>query len=299
MTDYICLGISTLDLIWSVPTIPQAGNKVLAQDFAIEGGGMAATAAVTIARLGGQVEFWGRAGEDNNGQMMRDMLESEGVGTSEFRMFEQASSPVASVIVDCNGERQISTFRGNGIPDDTAWLPLDRIAHARAVLADMRWEKGAHVLFTAARHNGIPTVLDADIAEPCEYESILKLTDYALFSESGLAAYCPGAEIKDALASIFNLGCKVVGVTQGAKGLCWWDINGFHYLPAFTIDVVDTTGAGDVFHGAFTLSIGQQSECSDAMRFASAAAALKCGVLGGRKGIPSNSELTRFLQQAK
>jgi len=257
---------------------------------------MAATAAVTISRLGGLAAFWGRAGEDNYGHKMQEQLVAEAVDISCFRLFEKARSPIASVVVDESGERQISTYRGSGIPEGSEWLPLDAVSNARAVLADMRWMERAIALFETARKYGVPTVLDADIAEMGEYSRILGLTDYALFSEAGLAACAPGVEFADALNSVCRLGCRVAGVTKGSQGDDWLDADGVHHTPAFKVDVVDTTGARDVFHGAFTLGIRWEYATREAMDFASAAAALKCQARGGRKGIPSVNKLTEFMK---
>lgn len=294
--DYICLGQSTLDYNWSVPHIPAVGAKVLASDFLAGGGGMAATAAVAIARLGGEVAFWGRAGDDSAGHHMRDELRSHRVNIEQFRLFAGASSPVAAVLVDPDGERQISTFPGAKLPIDSTWLPFPQIANCRAVLADMRWPDGAVALFASARKHGIPTVLDADIANADDYPKILSHCDYALFSSNGLSAFAPNHEVKDALQLARQSGCKVAGVTNGAEGTLWMDEHSLQHTPAIPVAVVDTTGAGDVFHGAFTLRIGEGYPCIDAIKFATAAAAIKCGKPGGRKGIPNRQELGIFME---
>lgn len=295
--DYICLGLSTLDYFWSVPQKTVFGEKTLADNFFISGGGMAATAAFTIAKLEGDVAFWGRAGDDASGALMRAELKAAGVNVEHFRLFPSGRSPVASVIVEPGGERQISTFRGSDLPDSAHWLPLEQVRDAKAILADMRWLEGAEALFIEARRFGIPTVLDADIADEVDYQRILPLSDHVLFSSTGLAACTPAQDRIDALDQVRELGCKIVGVTNGSKGTTWMDDQGTHHTPAFKVDAVDTTGAGDVFHGAYTLGIGNDNNPAKVMRFASAAAAIKCAKPGGRDGIPTLEELRQFLEE--
>ena len=294
--DYICLGLSTLDYNWSVPQIPASGEKVLANHFFPAGGGMAATAAVTIARLGGEVAFWGRAGDDSAGHIMQQELREHGVNVDHFQLFGDARSPVAAVLVDPQGERQISTFRGDGLPESSAWLPLDTVANARAALADMRWLDGAAALFSSARQHGIPTVLDADIADSADYSKLLAHCDYAICSAIGLKTFAPGCDVSTALQQARQLGCIAAGVTNGNQGSLWLDKNALHHVPAVEIDAVDTTGAGDVFHGAFTLRIGEGYPCLDALEYATAAAAIKCSQPGGRTGIPDRQTLTDFIK---
>ncbi len=125
---------------------------------------MAANAAVTVARLGGIAAFWGRGGDDAAGREMHKALAGEGVDVSQFRLFADGQSSVSGVLVDSAGERQIVNFRGN-FPESADWLALGEVENASAVLADPRWLSGAVALFTAARANAVPTVLDADVAD--------------------------------------------------------------------------------------------------------------------------------------
>ena len=110
---------------------------------------MAANAAVTVARLGGIVAFWGRGGDDAAGREMRTALAAEGVDVANFRLFADGQSSVSGILVDGAGERQIVNFRGQ-FPEAADWLPLDEVAQASAVLADPRWVEGAVALFGKA-----------------------------------------------------------------------------------------------------------------------------------------------------
>lgn len=291
----ICLGLSALDYIWQADRLPGADlAKVRARDLLVTGGGMAATAAVTVARLGGRAAFWGRAGDDPAGHLLREELETQGVDIGRFRLFPGARSSVSGVFVDARGERHIANFRGADLPDGADWLPLDEIMQADAVLADPRWPEGAAAAFAAARNYGIPTVLDADVADAEVFERLLPLTDHAIFSTPALAGFA-GSDIDAALSEISDrFGCAVSAVTKGDHGFAWRSEGSLKERPAFKVEVVDTTGAGDVFHGAYAFAIARGLMVEAAMAFASAAAALKCTKPDGRSGIPTFDEITAF-----
>lgn len=297
----ICVGNSTLDKVWPLSQLPTTGGKYRASDYLELGGGMAANAAVAAARLGGKVSYWGRAGDDTAGHTMKNEMAGYGVDVSNFRLFPGARSSTSAILVSLDGERAIINFRGAGIPDEPEWLPLDQVAEANAVLADIRWVEGACRTYGAARAAGIPTVLDGEIATDTAYSATLPLVDHAIFSEAGLRAFMNNQPIENdadrvaALRKVRTLGCRLAAVTRGADGTVWIDETGIHFQMAFTVDVVDTTGAGDVFHGAYTLALGEGMGIPEAMRFASAVAALKCTRRGGRAGIPDRSEANAFL----
>ena len=290
----ICIGLSALDHIWQADRLPGADlSKVRANHYLVAGGGMAATAAVTIARLGGDAHFWGRAGDDPAGHIMCDELAAEGVDAGDFRLFGGARSSVSGVFVDGQGERYIINFRGHGLPDSADWLPLAKVASAAAVLSDPRWPDGTEAAFAAARRAGVPTVLDADVADAEVFERLLPLTDHAIFSEPALAGFA-GCDVDMALKRIERHGCRVGAVTLGERGVEWREDGHTCRLPAFSVAVVDTNGAGDVFHGAYAFAIGAGMATGEAMAFASAAAALKCTKPAGRGGIPTFDEITAF-----
>jgi sulfofructose kinase len=292
-TWVICIGLSALDQVWRVPEFFSGGSqKIRGMEYATMGGGMAATAAVTVARLGGMAAFWGRGGDDAAGHEMSKALAEQGVDVTQFRLFPEGQSSVSGILVDAVGERQIVNFRGH-FPEQADWLPLGEVKAAAAVLADPRWLTGTVALFNAARANAVPTVLDADVADADVFETLLPLTDHAIFSEPALCGFAGTAD-DTALARIAEFGCSVAAVTRGANGVDWLAENVRHHQPAFTVKAIDTTGAGDVFHGAYALAIGARLDAGDAMSFAAAAAALKCTRPGVRTGIPSLEDCLTF-----
>ncbi len=290
----ICVGLSALDYIWQADRLPDADlSKVRAHQFMTAGGGMAATAAVTVARLGGDAHFWGRAGDDPAGRIMHDQFVAEAVDASGFRLFPEARSSASGVFVDSEGERHIVNFRGHGLPEAADWLPLEKLASASVVLSDPRWPDGTEAAFAAARRAGVPTVLDAEVADAEIFERLLPLTDHAIFSQPALAGFA-GPDIDTALKRIESHGCRISAVTLGETGVEWRESGQRCRLPAFAVTVIDTNGAGDVFHGAYAFAIGTGMAVGEAMIFASAAAALKCTRPTGREGIPTFDEIAAF-----
>ena len=296
MPMLVCLGLSAFDVTWNVERLPVGGGKTRALDLQEGGGGMAANASVAAARLGADVQFWGRAGNDSAGRAMHDELATLGVGVEHFRLFDGARSSVSGIVVDATGERMIVNFRGGALPVDVAWLPLGALKKADAVLADPRWPEGAQALFTAARALGVVTVLDGDMADAAVFETLLPLTDYAVFAAPALAAFAGTADTEEGLRFARARGCLLSAVTLGEEGVAWLEGNALQRVPAFSVDVVDTTGAGDVFHGALAFALGAGLPVRDAFRFSSAAAALKCRHPGGRAGAPGLPATLSFLQ---
>lgn len=292
-TRVICLGHAALDQTWQVESLLTRGNeKLRAGGYHVVGGGMAATAAVAVARLGGKAAFWGRAGADIAGEAMKRELIDEGVDADGLRLVAGGQSSISAIIIDPAGERQLVNFRGD-LPDDAGWLPLDTIAGASAVLVDPRWPTGALALFKAARAAGVPTVLDGDVTETDAFRHLLPLTDHAIFSENGLAQFT-GCPLAEGLARAATYGCRIVAVTRGAEGVTWIEDGAVHHQLAFAVTAVNTNGAGDTFHGAYALASGAGLRTHDAFSFAAAAAALKCTRPGTRAGIPRLAECLAF-----
>ena len=295
----ICLGLSAFDMTWVVEALPTIeGRKTKATDVHEGGGGMAANAAVTAARLGAEVQYWGRGGQDRVGHAMHADLANRGVDVQHFRLFDGARSSTSAIIVDAQGERVIANFRGAALPTDPSWLPLGQVAQMDAVLADPRWSEGALALFQTARVHGVSTVLDGDVADAPVFDELLPFVDAAIFSEPGLAGYARQAgDVETQLRVARANGCSLAAVTLGPRGVVWIDGTGLHSFPALEVDAVDTTGAGDVFHGAFAFALGAHAPAREALRFSSVVATLKCLHAGGREGIPDLAATLSTLQR--
>lgn len=294
MTRIACVGITVLDRIWYLNDLPKEGGKYVAGDYREVGGGPAATAAVAAAKLGAKVDFIGRVGDDDTGQRLLTELQGFGVNTRYTRVIKGARTSQSAVLVDAKGERIIANYPSPDLPAGADWLMDLDFSQWDAVLADVRWHDGAKQAFMLARAQGVPTVLDADIT-PQDITELVALSDHAAFSAPGLQRLTGINPAPDALKHAQTLTNGQVYVTQGAQGCLWLDNHALRQLPAFKVDVVDTTGAGDVFHGALALGVAQKSLTEDAVRFASAVAALKCTRPGGRAGIPDCDQTRSFL----
>jgi len=291
----ICIGHAALDRIYRIERFPKTPTKVRALEHIESGGGMAANAASAIATLGGKAELWSRVGADDAGLKIKAGLRRAGVDIRYVETYEEGRSSTSAILVDHAGERMIVGARDINMPSGTSWLPLERIAKAALVLADMRWLEAVRAGFGRARQAGTPTVLDADLGGRESMVDILAMTDYALFSEAALEEFLPAMDHRDRLDRIMLMGPRHAGVTLGAKGYLWRDTFGGGECPGFEVEVADTTGAGDAFHGAFALMLAEGHPIKDCARVACAVAAMKCTRLGARSGLPKRAEVEAFL----
>lgn len=274
----ICLGSVVADHTFRVDEVPQPPAKARARAYELKIGGMAANAAIAITRLGGRAAFWGRLGEDGNARILIDALEAESIDLAGMRQIPGGHSAVSAVLVDPVGERVTMGYRGDGLGTDASWLPLGMLDQAAALLCDPRWPEGAHAALAAAEQRGIPTVLDGERSETRLLLDLVPRVRYAIFSVTGLTNYGSGARAPDALRKAVSEGVtQMAAVTRGEKSTLWI-LRGedkIRETPVFRVDARDTTGAGDVFHGAFALAMAEGMEMEAAIRFSSAAGALR------------------------
>ncbi|EHR9463950.1 sugar kinase [Salmonella enterica subsp. enterica] len=294
MVRIACVGITVMDRIYYVEGLPTEGGKYVAKRYTEVGGGPAATAAVAAAKLGAQVDFIGRVGDDDTGNSLLAELESLGVNTRYARRYTQAMSSQSAIMVDAKGERIIVNYPSPDLLPDADWLNDIDFSQWDVVLADVRWHDGAKQAFTLARQAGVMTVLDGDIT-PQDISELVALSDHAAFSEPGLARLTGMSEAIDALKEAQMLTNGHVYVTRGSEGCNWLEKAAVRHQPGFTVKVVDTTGAGDVFHGALAFGLASGYAIEEAVRFASGVAALKCTRPGGRAGIPDCEQTRSFL----
>lgn len=293
----VCVGSAVMDHVFAIPQMPDRPIKVFATDFHEVGGGPAANAAVTVARLGGRAKLWTRVGADTVGEAILTELGDCGVDVGDARRIAGARSGLSAVMVDPAGERLIVNFGDPKLDRDAGWLPLEHLEDAAAVLADMRWPEGAARALSAARDRGIPGVLDADMTPEDAGAEPFFAASHLVFSAPALARFAGTEDIAAGLTEAADRTGAWVGVTVGAGGAYWRDGGATHHLPAFQVDVVDTLAAGDVFHGAFALALAEDCSPAAANRFAAAAAALKCARFGGRSGIPARAAVDAMLKE--
>jgi sulfofructose kinase len=291
MPRILCLGMSALDAIYRVSAIPTKPTKVLATGFIECGGGMAASASVAVARLRGHASYWGRTGTDELGTRILRQLADEGVDVSVVRRIPGCVSPSAAILVDDHGERLVCAYNDPGLDHDASWLPVDRIPTFAAVMADVRWPAGAAAVLDAARAAGIPAVFDGDVGPRDALLDLSGRATHVAFSEAGLAVAAGSGAPGDGLARVAETIPAMVGVTLGPDGFLWREGGRERRMPSPKIVAMDTLAAGDVWHGAFALALGEHRDIADAARFANVAAAIKCTRAGGRLGAPTRAEV--------
>jgi sulfofructose kinase len=287
----LCVGNCVLDQIFEVERIPRAAEKVLALASRESGGGPAATAAVAIARLGGDVAFAGVVGEDPPGRMLRDRLNSFGVDTRFLMNSPEVRTPTPIVLVDPSGERCIVVQRKKAVDYE---LPSDAISSFSLVLADTRWPDGCEMVLALAHAAGVTAILDADGGDPAMVRRLAALCDHVIFSEQGLRDLVGDGEIPSQLRRAAALCNGIVAVTVGVKGSFWLIDGAVAHVDAFPVQALDTTGCGDVFHGAYALALAEGMEPLSAARFASAAAAQKAARGSGWDGMPDRASVGRM-----
>jgi sulfofructose kinase len=296
MTAMLCVGHSALDTIYRLPAIPKTPTKVLATACMVAGGGMAANASVAASRLGANVSYCGRVGNDAAGATILAQLAAEGVDVTMIRRIANCQSPKATILIDDNGERLVCIYNDPALDPSSSWLPPDSIRSFDVVLTDVRWPEGAAHVLDVARAAGIPTIFDGDVGPMDALRDLSARSDYAIFSAPGLALSSGAAEPGEGLRRMQPQVHGIVGVTLGADGLLWREGSRELRAVAPRVSAIDTLAAGDVFHGAFALAIGEGRTVLDAARFANAAAALKCTRFGGRLGAPTRMEVEAFLR---
>jgi sulfofructose kinase len=294
----ICLGAATVDTVLQVPRLGKLGDKVMATDCRQFGAGMASSAAASIARLGGVVQIWSRIGDDAAGRTYLASLAADGVDVSAVRVIPSAKTGLGVTLVDPDGERLVVPFYDPALDPSAAWLPLAAVERAAAVLVDCRWPAGALALLAAARASGIPAVLDADIAPVDDLRALAAAASHPIFSRRGLMLFVgddgpPAALLAAASAKL--PAATAIGVTLDAEGCLLAVGDSVWAVPGFQVAVVDTLSAGDVFHGAFALGLGEGQSLTQAASFANAAAALKCMVFGGRLGAPDRAAVKALM----
>lgn len=292
----VCAGIATLDFVYGLDAIPTVPLKFRTHRMELSGGGLAGNAATACARLGAAVTLVARLGDDPFAAMIMDEFATEGIDVSGIRRCPGHRTPVSAVIIDDAGERMVVSYSDPDLPTDPALVPTGVERGADAIYAETRWIEAALELLPRARVAGIPSVLDAD-RRPTRPE-VLGLASHVGFSAQALRDLTGIDDLASALAQAARDATNVLAVTDGAHG-CWYmDGHRVVHVPSFPVKAVDTLGAGDTWHGALAVALGEGQPVSRAMLFANAAAALKCTEFGGRKGMPRRDRVDALLAGA-
>ncbi len=290
-----CVGISVLDTVFSVDHALESGGKNLATSLCVRGGGPGANAAVAVAALGGNARLVSNLGADDIGESIVEDLVRYGVDVAAVQRIDGVPSPRSSVTVDGTGERTIINHTDSRLIDSSRSVTAAEIEGSDAVLVDLRWPDGARSAIDVANSIGIPSIVDFDLTTTATPDDVVGSATHVIFSRPGLVTLVGTANIDRALVQVAATTDAFVAVTLGGRGVKWVENDHVRLLPAFPVAAVDTLGAGDVFHGAFAYGIAIGQPTSDALRFASAASAVRCSRPGGRESFPSRAEVEKLL----
>jgi sulfofructose kinase len=295
--DVLAIGLNATDTLIRVPRFPAFDSKTKILSSALLPGGQAATAAVACQRWGLRSRYVGKIGDDAAGRLQREEFAHEGV---EAHLIEvpNCASQLAFIIVDeCTGERTILWQRDDRLdlqPDEMPreWIRGARLVHVDGhpcapAVAAARWAREAGAVVTADLDNLYPGV-----------EALLEDIDFMISSRDFPERLLGIPDLLDSLPEITRrFGCRVAGATLGRDGVLVWDGTQFHYCPAFRVDTVDTTGAGDVFHAGFAYALLRGDILPEILEFSCAAAGLNCTAPGARGGIRPVDEIDKLRRE--
>ena len=290
------LGQCSLDYLSLVDVYPHVDTKKEVLAWHEEGGGPVATALVALSRLGISCCFHGITGDDEAGRKIRQSLEGEGIDIKGLVQRKDSSSQTAFIAVEKGSARRTIFWRrpsGKALQHDE--LPEDFLSGSNLLLIDGLMMEASLAAVRRAREMNIPVLLDAGSARPGMYD-LARSCNYVVASEifsEGLGwKLTPQALLRESEA----LGARALTITLGEEGSITVSDGRIIRMPAFKVEAVDTTGAGDVFHGGYIFGLLQRWDLERVVRFASAVAAIKCRRMGGRTGIPRLDEVMHFLQ---
>jgi sugar/nucleoside kinase (ribokinase family) len=295
--DAVALGLNAVDHLIVVPSFPEFNTKIPFLSHTLAPGGQSATAMVALARLGMRTRYVGKIGSDEAGKFQVDSLISEGVESSCVRVVEGAESQIAFIIVDqATGERTIIWHRDERLTIAADEVDFDVVTSGRVLLLDGHDVEASIRSAEHARQAGVPTILDIDNFY-VGTEKLLPLIDFNICS-AGFPKRATGErDLRLALKRLHEqTGSRLVAATTGKEGVLAYFEGHYIHSPAFEVPCLDTTGAGDAFHGGFIYGLLTGLSVEDTLRLANAVAALKCRGIGARTALPTLEELVRFLE---
>ena len=296
--DFVGLGFCSNDYLALLPEIP-IDNKVRMLEHLVQGGGPAATATVAAARLGLSAAFIGVVGDDEPGKWILRDFAAEKVSTEGMTVRQGHTSAIAYCWIDApTGKRSVAWTHGT-LPELQAdEVDLELVRQAKILHLDGHNPKAALAAAKEARKHGIPVLLDAGTLRDGVRE-LLPYVTLLIASELFARQYSGEDNLDKAIFKLAEVGAEVTGITMGKAGSMTLDGGKILRCPAFEIEAVDTTGAGDVYHTGFGVRYLETHDLMECMRFASAVSAIKCLKLGGRAGIPTRAQVDEFLKQRR
>lgn len=294
MYDVIGIGRSCIDHLALLESMPPVDGKVPMVRYRTVGGGQTATAMVALSRLGLNVAYFGRVGDDGRGRRVLEELEGEGVDTSGVFIEEGGSTPVALIFVDGGtGTRTIAFLdsMSAGLPPDR--VDVEALLSARCLLIDPQETLLGVRIAGEARRRGIRIIYDAEHMV-AGFREMLSCCDYVVGSED-VAGVLGAKSPEEALEELFSYGPRAAAITLGERGSVCLSSDGLLRTPAFKVEVTDTTAAGDAFHAGFAYSVLKGWELERTLEFSNALGALACRGLGGRESLPALDEVMELV----
>ena len=298
--DVLGIGLNATDTLLLVKEFPPYAGKVAFDREMLSPGGQVATAIVACARLGLRAKYVGTIGDDLRGNIQRQSLEGTGVDTSSLIVRQDCPNQTAYILIDeRTGERTVLWQRADCLRLKPAEIQEADIAGARLLHIDgYDIEAAAHAAMIAREHK-VPVSIDVDTIYP-GFESVLKYVDYLVAGSGWPAKWTKEQDPFKALGKIqAEYGTRLAAMTLGDLGSLALYQGRWYYSPAFEVVCADTTGAGDVFHGAFCYAILAGMQMEKALEFSNAAAAINCTAIGARGHIPELSEIQALIAQGR
>jgi sugar/nucleoside kinase (ribokinase family) len=296
MSELLAIGGITCDMLSVITEMPSWEATTYIEDYQMQQGGMAATAIVAASRLGASTEYIGGISDDPQGEFLRNNFRKYHVKNDRIRVFENELTPFTIVLIDkATGRRTFLHKKGVQERPELFRADID-LTGVRFILFDGFYFDTALRTAKQARERGIVSV--TDISPRNRNPKLLQymeLIDYPIVSEIFIKSYFQTDKVLEAGKKLYNNNNKALLITCGERGVYMITAEGCRHIPAFGIKPVDTTGAGDVFHGAFLFSLWKGYELHEAALFSSAVSALKCTKIGGQSGIPDFDETKQFL----
>ncbi len=284
-------GMDAVDWICVLPDYPKYASRVEIGELHKLGGGPCATATALCARYGLKVRFIGRLGDDESGRFSLADLEKEAMDLSCLQIVRGAETQLGIILVDAaTGERTVLWKRDPKLVYQEGELKRECIVAGQLLHLDGQDQTASIQAARWAREAGMQVSLDIDVPQP-GVEELLRLTSFLIPSLEFVRKFTGRDDWRQGLLELANLTDGIVATTRGSKGVALVWEGEIIEVPALSVNAVDTTGAGDVFHGAFAYSLFQNWSVGRCLRFANATAGLACKRLGARSGIPTLSEV--------
>jgi ribokinase len=295
--EVVGLGQACVDYLGRVSSYPCEDGKVELLDLRSQCGGPASTALVTLSRLGVKTSFLGSISDDPIGVEILKGLRGGRVDLSSLKITPGHTSQFAFIAISReSGNRTIFWHRGSVPPLKKEDVDLSPFVGARVLHLDGLMIEASIEAARQAKARGLKVVLDAGTMRDGSLELVSQIDVLIASARFAVPLVGEDSPAEKALEALSPFGPKEIVITLGSKGSVGWNRGEIIGQSAFPVEVVDTTGAGDVYHGAYLYGLLQGWDMRKCMRFASAASALKCRVIGARAGIPSLEEVTRFLE---